>query len=485
MNFTSPVFFIFLPVVVLLYFVLPYRFRWVMLLAASYMFYAWYNVWLLLLVMTTTLVSYICALKAGSATTRRGRNAALAVAVIICIGILFIFKYLNFAIQTVLSVAALLGAEPSFTELNIILPMGISFYTFQTMSYVIDVCRGDFPPEKHLGYYALFVVFFPQLVAGPIERPSALLPQLKEKHDPNISDMAEGAVFLISGYAKKLIVADLLAAYVDSVYGNVAEANGLALTVATVMFALQIYCDFAGYSEIAVGCARLMGIKLSRNFNRPYSATNIRDFWRRWHISLTTWFKDYLYIPLGGNRKGYARQLVNTMIVFLVSGLWHGANLTFVIWGGLHGAYILVYSLWKKLCEAKNITLPAWLSKYGGCALTFLLVTFAWIFFRAQSVNEAAAIISRIFTDWSGGTAKAAQSLGIELTDILPCLLAVIMLPFTERIPRIRRQQLPLKECSAMTDYTLLYFILCLTLFVAWCYTLSVNGDTNFIYFSF
>lgn len=485
MNFTSPVFFIFLPAAVAAYFATPQKFRWIPLLIASYLFYAWYDVWLLALVLTTTLVSYVCAIKAERAKTNGGRRAALAVAVIICIGILFVFKYLNFTVQTALSIAELAGANPSHFELNIVLPMGISFYTFQTMSYCVDVYRGDFPAEHHIGYYALFVVFFPQLVAGPIERPSVLLPQLKEEHSPNASDMAEGAKFLLSGYAKKLIIADFLAAFVDSAYSQADTANGLALLIATVLFALQIYCDFAGYSEIAMGCARMMGIKLSRNFDSPYSATNIRDFWRRWHISLTTWFKDYLYIPLGGNRKGYARQLANTAIVFLVSGLWHGANLTFLVWGALHGAYVICASLWGKIAVRAGISLPRWLARYGGRALTFALVTFAWIFFRAQSIDEAGLIVTRIFTDWSGGMSGALEALDMNITDILPCLLAIAVLPFTERMPRIRRQELPLGQCKVMADYTLLYFILGLTLFVAWCYTMSVNGDANFIYFAF
>ncbi len=485
MNFTSLVFFIYLPVVVALYHLLPKPLKNVMLLLASYTFYAWYNFWLLGLLLATTLISYSCARAVSSAESKKKKKTAMVLAATVCLGTLFLFKYLDFTVETALSIANLFGAEISYGGINLILPMGISFYTFQTMSYVFDVYNGTFKAEKSILDYALFVVFFPQLVAGPIERPSDLLPQLKNYKKPDSSQIADGAKFLISGYAKKLFIADFLAVYVNSAYKDVSSSNGLALLIATVLFGLQIYCDFSGYSEIALGCGKLMGINLSKNFNSPYSATNIRDFWRRWHISLTKWFTDYLYIPLGGNRKGFFRTIINTLAVFTVSGLWHGANMTFVIWGLLHGAYLSLYSIWIRIKEKRAISLSPFIEKHGGRAFTIVLVTFSWIFFRSQSLNEAGIVIGNIFSNWSGGFEGALTSLSMTASDLLPVCLSAAILPFLERTPVFKEEALPLSRAKRSVSVPMLYTVICLTAVIAWSLTLSVNGKTAFIYFVF
>lgn len=468
MSFTSPVFFIFLPIVLLLYRILPKKYRPVLLLAASYIFYAYYDVRLLTLIFITTIVSYICA-RCMNTESAKARKRALIIAIITCLGILFAFKYFNFAVDGVFSILRLFGVNISFDGFDILLPMGISFYVFQTMSYTFDVYRGKYNAESNLGYYALFVVFFPQLVAGPIERPADLLPQLKNAPTPSRQDFAEGFKMFLRGYAKKFLIADFVAVFVNTAYSNPKEAGGAALIVATIMFAFQIYCDFSGYSDIALGCARFMGIRLSENFHSPYSASSIGEFWKRWHISLTRWFTDYLYIPLGGSRKGLPCQCRNIMIVFLVSGLWHGANLTYVVWGGLHGFYLIIEKLIsKRKLEHKH-------NKFFGIIITFTLVCFAWIFFRASSINDALYIIRTIFTNFNGG--HLLLGLGITTVELLAALLLICALPLIEKLPTL---------CRPLQARTLLfYYILTIAIIICRSYILTGYGSSAFIYFQF
>ncbi|MBR1779936.1 MAG: MBOAT family protein, partial [Oscillospiraceae bacterium] len=329
MNFNSLEFLLFFPVVFILHWTLPHRFRWVLLLAASWMFYFWWNPWTGLLLVGTTLVSWLCARGIARTEQTAIRRALLVLALAVSLGCLGFFKYTGFF-------ASLVGLELS---IQIILPVGISFYTFQTLSYVIDVYRGGVEPEGHFGYYALFVSFFPQLVAGPIERPENLLPQLRAERTLRAQNLTAGGWLLLEGYFKKIVVADTLAPYVDRVFGVPEAALGPEIVLATLLFGIQIYCDFSGYSSIARGTAALLGIDLMENFRRPYGARTVRELWRKWHISLTSWFTDYVYIPLGGSRRGLPRQVVNILIVFLLSGLWHGAGWTFVLWGLIHGLY--------------------------------------------------------------------------------------------------------------------------------------------------
>ncbi len=399
MLFNSWQYAVFFPIVLTLYYLLPKGKKWIMLLAASYFFYMCWNPALILLMLLSTVVHYFAALKIEgwrmAGVKRAAQKRLLFISVGISLLILFLFKYFDFFSSSAQAVAGWLGIRYSPLLLSLTLPMGISFYTFQTLSYTIDVYRGDVPAERNFGYFSLFITFFPQLVAGPIERVDRLLPQLKEEHAFEYDNIATGLGYIALGLFKKMVIADTLSKGVEMVYGNLRAYTGLPLVIATVLFAFQIYCDFSGYSDIAMGSARAMGIRLMYNFRSPYLSRSIREFWGRWHISLSTWFRDYVYIPLGGSRCGKGRNAFNLMATFLLSGLWHGANWTFVIWGALHGFYQIVE---KALTGNRD--------KGGGkltpfalfqIALTFVLVCLAWVFFRADSLSDAMYVLGHMF----------------------------------------------------------------------------------------
>jgi alginate O-acetyltransferase complex protein AlgI len=396
MLFNSLEFLLFFPSVVILYFALPHKFRWVFLLAASYYFYMNWKPIYAILIFFSTLITWGCGLLVERSQSKSRKKTFLVLSLIINFSILFTYKYFNFLNESVFNVLDLMNIRWEVPNLDLLLPVGISFYTFQAVGYTIDVYRGELKAEKNLGIYALFVSFFPQLVAGPIERAKNLLPQFREVHYYDASRLESGIKQMIWGFFMKLVVADRLSLIVNTAYNNVEAHNGVTLLIATVFFAFQIYCDFAGYSNIAIGASRIMGFDLMTNFKRPYLATNITDFWRRWHISLSTWFKDYLYIPLGGNRVSAAKNYFNVFITFLVSGIWHGANWTFVIWGSLHG----IYNALQKLLGIDQIRF----SRFSGFKLlmifiNFILVTLAWVFFRANTTTDGFSIIGKIFTD--------------------------------------------------------------------------------------
>jgi len=401
MLFNSIEFLIFFPAVVILYFAIPHRFRWGLLLAASYYFYMSWKPEYLILILVSTLIDYYTGLQMGKATTRAGRTKFLLLSLVTNLGLLFAFKYFNFFNDSARAIFNQLNIFYNVPEFQVLLPVGISFYTFQTLSYAIDVYRGQKEPETHLGIFALYVAFFPQLVAGPIERSTQLLPQFYQPQQFDYRRVSDGLKLMMWGFFKKVVIADRLAIYVDQVYSNPGDYQGLPLIIATYFFAFQIYCDFSGYSDIAIGGAQVMGYRLMDNFKQPYFAKSIAEFWRRWHISLSTWFRDYLYIPLGGNRVATWRWHVNLLAVFLISGLWHGANWTFVVWGALHGFYIL-FSLWTAPLRAK-ITATLGLSQFPTLTRslqifgTFHLVTFSWIFFRANSITDAFLMIRNMF----------------------------------------------------------------------------------------
>jgi alginate O-acetyltransferase complex protein AlgI len=319
------------------------------------------------------------------------------------IGVLAVFKYYNFINEIITDLLYGVGYDNPIPYLSILLPIGLSFHTFQAMSYTIEVYRGNQKAERNFGIYALYVMFYPQLVAGPIERPQNLIHQFYEKHAFDYHRIVNGLKQILWGLFKKIVIADRLALYVNAVYDNPTEHNGSTLLLATFFFAFQIYCDFSGYSDIAIGAARVMGFKLMTNFNRPYFAKSISEFWKRWHISLSTWFKDYLYISLGGNKVSISRWYFNLFIVFLISGLWHGANWTFLIWGALNGFYLVFAIVTQKFRKSINIALG--LNKYVTIhniiqiLFTFILTCFAWVFFRADSVSVAFEIINKIFTE--------------------------------------------------------------------------------------
>lgn len=372
-----------------------------MLLAASYYFYMSWNPELIVLIVGTTLMTYGCARWISRCKTPKGRKRALALGVTGPLLVLFFFKYFNFFSTQVTAMLRAFSLPVSDATLRVILPVGISFYTFQALSYVIDVYRGTIPAQTHLGYYALYISFFPQLVAGPIERSSNLMPQFFEEHTFRYEDGVSGLQMIGWGLFKKILVADTLATHVNFVYNGLAAQTGLSLIVATVLAAIQIYCDFSGYSDIAIGTARMLGFRLMKNFDSPYLARSVREFWRRWHISLSTWFTDYIYIPLGGNRVSVPRHCLNLLITFLISGLWHGANWTFVLWGALHGVYLVIGALTRPLrdrvCAALRFDRNAWYGVVLGTAFTFTLVCIGWVLFRANTLSDAAYIFSHCF----------------------------------------------------------------------------------------
>jgi len=392
MLFNSIDFAIFLPIVFFLYWFVTknhLKLQNFLIVIASYVFYGWWDWRFLSLIAFSTLVDYSVGLKLKNEENRRKRKIFLLISIIVNLGFLGFFKYYNFFLDSFISAFSFFGSEINVNSLKIILPVGISFYTFQTLSYSIDVYKRKLEPTKDFIAFAAFVSFFPQLVAGPIERASHLLPQFYKKRTFLYENFSDGVKLLIVGFFMKLVVADRASIYVNAVFNNVTHHNGLTFIAATVLFAFQIYGDFAGYSMIAIGTAKLFGFDLMTNFRRPYFARSVGEFWRRWHISLSTWFRDYLYIPLGGNRVSYPRWVFNIMLTFVVSGLWHGANWTFVIWGALNGFYQVIESaLFKK--RKRSIF---------GILITFILICFSWIFFRANSTQDAFYIIHTIATN--------------------------------------------------------------------------------------
>lgn len=386
-----------MPVVFALYWLLPHQHRWWLLLFASYYFYMSWNVSYVVLILFTTVISYGGGILMERASSEKQRKALLWTVLVSCLGVLFVFKYFNFFSRSFSAACRAAAIRISPITLKLMLPVGISFYTFQTLSYVIDVYRGDIRAEHHFGIYATFVSFFPQLVAGPIERSKNLLHQIRERHTFDYQLAADGMKLMTWGFFKKLVVADNLAVYVDRIYNGLPMYRGLSLAVATVFFAFQIYCDFSGYSDIARGTANLFGIRLMVNFKSPYFSGSVKEFWSRWHISLSTWFRDYVYIPLGGNRVRKIRHYANLIVTFLVSGLWHGANWTFVVWGGLHGFLQVAeqaLGLKPAASDKDSPRGPGWWLRAAG---VFGLVCGAWVFFRANSMADAVYVFSHMF----------------------------------------------------------------------------------------
>lgn len=397
MQFNSLQFLIFFPIVVGGYFALPYRYRWALLLAASYYFYMCWKAEYIVLILASTAIDYFASIQMQKSERRSTRKMWLVLSLCTNLGILFAFKYFNFFSDSARAVFDRFDIFYNVPQFDVLLPVGISFYTFQSMSYTINVYRGVQTVEKHFGIFALYVAFFPQLVAGPIERSTRLLPQLRKRIDFDYDRTVSGLQLILWGLFKKMVIADRLAHVVEQVYGNPEAYSAPALILASYFFAFQIYCDFSAYSDIAIGAARIFGYDLMQNFRRPYLATSLTNFWQRWHISLSTWFRDYVYIPLGGNRTGKLRWQVNLVIVFLLSGLWHGANWTFIVWGAFHVSYILIGNWTAVLRErAANLTR---LSRYPRLrtalqiVITFHLVLIAWVFFRAETLTSAIYII--------------------------------------------------------------------------------------------
>ncbi len=497
MFFNSFEFLIFFPIVVLCYFLIPHKFRYIWILVSSFFFYMCWNPIYGLLLAGVIVLTYFGARLIGRYTSTDGKSAsikkakvALALTVAACILVLCLFKYLQYFANTVCALLGLVGAKVSVPIFSIVVPVGISFYLFQSLGYVIDVYRGKIKAERNLIMYAAYISFFPQLVAGPIERADKLLPQFYEEHIFEYERVRKNLLLMLWGFFLKLVIADRLAIFVDNVYDNYEIYGGWLLIVATIFFAFQIYCDFAGYSIIAKGAAGVMGFELMDNFDAPYCAGSVRNFWARWHISLTSWFKDYIYIPLGGNRRGAFRKYLNTLTVFLLSGLWHGASWSFVFWGGLNGAYIVAEELWGKLCnklaEIFKVKFPAIVHKIFGTVITFAAVDFAWIFFRAPGLREAVLIIKRMFTFdnahvFSDGTVSAYIMDPADLTVGLVSI-AVLLTVDICHCRKVHFRELLFKQNIVVRWLFYWLFIMTILIFGIWG---SGFDETMFIYFQF
>lgn len=477
MLFNSFEFLLFFPIVTLLYFAIPHKFRWLHLLIASCVFYAFFIPEYILILFFTIIIDYFAGIWIDQSQGIK-RKWALVMSLVANIGVLAAFKYPNFIIENYNAIAYRLGTGSSFDILNIILPIGLSFHTFQAMSYTIEVYRGNFPPERNFGIYALYVMFYPQLVAGPIERPQNVLHQFYEKHIFKYENVVSGLRLMLWGMFKKVVIADRLGLFVDKVYNNPIDYQGLPLIVATVFFAFQIYCDFSGYSDIALGSARVMGFNLMKNFDRPYLSKSISEFWRRWHISLSTWFRDYLYIPLGGNRVSKARNYFNLFVVFMVSGLWHGASWHYVIWGALHGIYLIFGQITGKIQEKffKILKFQFLINIINGL-ITFGLVAFAWIFFRANTNRDAVYIAKNLFKKNSHSFSQILEMIGQN--DLIILIISMFILEFVQWKQRNQSIGNLVESLPRWQKWGIYYSILALII----CF--GIYNKTQFIYFQF
>lgn len=489
MLFNSIQFLVFFIVVTLAYFSLSWRGRWILLLLASCYFYMVFKPVFILILFGTIVIDYYAGIWIEQSEDKRRRKLLLVISLISNIGILAFFKYYDFgrhSVNDILNLVHLQSIVPPLERLipqaiaqwmvngagRVILPIGLSFHTFQAMSYTIEVYRGNQKAERKFGIYALYVMFYPQLVAGPIERPQNMLHQFHTYFKYDFEQVKAGLMQMAFGLFKKVVIADRLVEVVDHVYNNPSEQNGISLLVATLFFAFQIYCDFSGYSDIAIGAARVMGFTLMDNFRSPYESASISEFWGRWHISLSTWFRDYLYIPLGGNRKGESRKYLNQFIVFLVSGLWHGTSWNYVIWGGLHGTYQVTAALRDKWMKKAGFTIPQNVfTKALGVAFTFILVTIAWVFFRnnLEPVQRSFVFLYKMATlSWTEPLNTPYNS---------PEMWFSIFLIFFLLIKEHFLLNIPTKNTPAF------YFWFASILFLT--YFLGVFNENQFIYFQF
>lgn len=420
MLFNSLTFFTAFVCVLLLYYIVPKKMQWVYLLVVSYAYYFYLSKWYVLLLLSSTIITWAAARFMD--LNRGKRKLWLVLCVVLNIGILFFFKYSPWLLNSMQGIGI---TVPTF---SLLVPVGISFYTFKVVGYIIDVYRGKISSEENLGKYALFVSFFPQIVSGPIERSYNFIPQMEDGHRFDYDRVKDGFLLYLWGLLKKIVIADRLGFIVDNVFNNLGKYNSLSYFIAIFFFTMQIYFDFAGYSDMAIGCTNMLGITSIKNFDRPYFAQSVGEFWRRWHISLSTWFRDYLYIPLGGNRVSKARWAMNTMIVFLTSGLWHGANWTFLVWGALHGVYQVIGKFTRtgrdQVLEKVHIKKESRLYSIGAKIVTFILVAYAWMFFRANSIGDAIEITKSLFV-WN---ATGWNIWGATMTDKGEFLLSIALI---------------------------------------------------------
>lgn len=476
MLFNSTDFFIFFPLIVGIYFLLPYRSRVWFLLAASYFFYASWKVEYLGLILFSTVTDYFAGLKIAAHSEKKKKQFWLRLSICANLGLLLLFKYFNFFADNVTDLAALFGLNYAAPFLNLLLPIGISFYTFQSMSYSIDIYHGRVQIERNFPVFALYVSFFPQLVAGPIERASSLIPQFRQHFDFEYERVIGGLKKMLWGFFKKLVIADNLAPIVNLVYDSPESFSGFWLLFATYLFAFQIYCDFSGYSDIAIGAAAILGIRLMENFKLPYFAHSIPAFWERWHISLSSWFRDYVYLPLGGNRVGRERWFFNIAAVFIISGFWHGANWTFIAWGGVHAVFYLAYRRFGSKFGASK-TQQSKLKNLCSVFFTFQIVTLAWIFFRATNIWDAFFIIKNIFTNFSSslGTDLLLKNFGRGLLIVTVGQLLFFMLADSKITSIVTGKRLVSNKVNHLIFGSL----------IAAIFLFGNFGKVDFIYFQF
>lgn len=430
----------------------------------------------ILILGVTIVIDYFAGIYIEKAEGKQ-RKLYLIVSLIANIGVLAVFKYYNFIIENFSFILQGFALNTPLPYLKILLPIGLSFHTFQAMSYTIEVYRGNQKAERHFGIYSLYVMFYPQLVAGPIERPQNLLHQFREKYDFDYDRVVEGLKLMLWGLFKKIVIADRLAIYVNAVYNNPEQHNGITFILATIFFAFQIYCDFSGYSDMAIGAAKVMGFNLMTNFNRPYFSKNISEFWKRWHISLSTWFKDYLYISLGGNRVSIPRWYFNLLLVFVISGLWHGANWTYIIWGALNGFYlifaIVTQEARRKINREMGIEKLPKLNHLLQVLITFMLSCFAWIFFRANNVSDAFSIIKKIFA-FKGSIYYEDPSIMIYSYS---CILLLLLIEFKKEFYK--------GEFSFFNNKSWVVRVLSIASLILIILLIGVFDGGQFIYFQF
>jgi len=469
MVFNSLHFLVFFGLITSAYFLLNHKYRWLLLLLGSCYFYMAFVPIYILILGFTIIIDYFAGIYLEK-FTGKSKKIFLAFSLIANIGVLAVFKYYHFIDQNIGFLSNLLGAKVHLPVLNILLPIGLSFHTFQAMSYTIEVYRGNQKAERNFGIYSLYVMFYPQLVAGPIERPQNLLHQFYEKHDWDWSRVKSGLLQMAFGIFKKVVIADRIALLVDPAYGDLSHQSGMNLVIASFFYSFQIYCDFSGYSDVAIGASRVMGFKLMDNFNAPYLAKSLPEFWRRWHISLSTWFKDYVYFSLGGNRVSIPKWYINIMIVFILSGIWHGASWNFIIWGFLHGAFQVIGLTLNRFFPALAADkIQTTFVKVVYQIWTFTLVTLAWVFFRIPKFSD----LKLFFKQISSISFKDSLSFELNTNEIILCLTLVILLIFAEKWQW--------KKALLKGNYFWLVFLLCLTS----VYFLGVFNLKQFIYFQF
>ena len=498
MLFNSIDFLIFFPIVLIIYFIIPNKIKYLWLLVSSYYFYMCWNAKYALLILTSTVITYFSGLLLEKVKNTdieivkqiKMKKLIVALSFLSNLGILFYFKYINFTIDVLTKILNQVHVQVDIPTFDIILPVGISFYTFQALSYTMDVYRDEIYAEKNFFRYALFVSFFLQLVAGPIERSKNLLKQLAVPQKFNFEKAREGFLLMLWGYFLKIVLADRIAIFVDIVYGDYSTYSGYYLIVATVLFAVQIYCDFAGYSIVAMGAAKIFGIELMENFDAPYLSTSVSDFWRKWHISLTSWFKDYLYIPLGGSKKGKTRKYLNKMIVFFVSGIWHGASFSFVVWGGINGLYQIIgeilQPLMDKFVKVLRLNRESLGHKIINILGTFILIDFSWIFFRANGFKQALEIIKSMITVKNPWILfdGSLYNCGLDIKNFWLMIFGIIILLFSDYL---KIKEIKVRNVIVKQDYWCRWIVI--AIIVLFILTFGKYGpsydSSNFIYFQF